>query len=280
MTTFKRVLLVLGLLAAPSVSFAQAISGTLTGSHNGYTETGSPKVDYALSLACSLTCSSSAPDLHFRARSGIDWKYASVSTENAGSVPTAVSSEIDKTGQYGGTLTKLTARAVTCECGGRIGEGGYIDLSSQPIVIPPRVDEPFLLSDNEHRVAITAKPKGGETVDVRIVGAGLDMTKSITEADFGGNDGYYVPFFPTEAGQVTITATLMPWNSSNSVPYTVGNGGTSGSSPGAGTAGTPSKTASDDSEGCALGGSPSFSLGLLLLCAIAMRRQRTVTERS
>jgi hypothetical protein len=285
MNSFRCALVTFCLLT-PSVSFAQAISGTLTGSHNGYDEYGTPKVDYAISLACSLTCGPTAPTLHYRARSGVNWNYASAPSESAGSVGTAVSYEIDMTGQYKatlqgriGTATRLIAPAVTCECGGRIGEGGYIDLSSQPIVIPPGLGEPFLLSGNEHRVAITAKPRGGETVDVHISGAGLDVTKSISEADFAGNDGFTVPFFPTQEGAVTIVATLMPWSSSKTISYGVGTGGTSSSKPDASTTGSPNAADSSTSKGCAVGTSPSFGVGLLLLSTVAARRRKSVVAR-
>jgi hypothetical protein len=272
----------ISLFCFASTAQAEAISGTIAGAFTGNKDD-IPQVPWSVSLTCSLVCEPSAPTLRYRMRSGVNWNYASSLKESAGYVGTAVSYDIDPTGQFSalltgthGTATVLRAPAVTCECGGRIGQGGYIDLVTVPILIPPKIAEPFMLSNTEYRVAVFAKPRGGETLEVTFVGAGLNITKSLTQAELESSN-QNVSFFPTAGGDIAITASLKPWNTSSSITYNL-DSRTTAPGPAAGPTGQagPAKTSAATSDGgcsSAPGSAPPLFL-MFLISLLARRRLR------
>jgi hypothetical protein len=260
------------LLCFATTARAEAISGTITGSFTGNKDD-IPQVPWSVSLTCSLVCEPSAPTLHYRMRSGVSWNYASSLKESADYVSTAVSNEIDPTGQYSslltgthGTATVLRAPAVTCECGGRIGQGGYIDLVTQPILIPPKIAEPFMFSNTEYRVAVSAKPRGGETLEVTFVGAGLNVTQSLTQKELEASN-QYVSFFPTAGGDIAITASLKPWNTASSITYNL-ESRTTTPGPAAGQPGPAKTPSTTNAGGCS--SAPDSASPLLLMCLIPL----------
>jgi hypothetical protein len=245
----------------PAVSLAQSISGTFSASFQGFGAYGEPQVQMDLALQCSLTCPPSAPTLHYAVAGGVDAYFVSAPSESAGSVSTGFASAVDPGGASStlstsfkpGSVFKLRAKSCTCWCGNRVGEGGYVDLESPQVVIPAWIGTPILSPPGrESSIILTATPRGSETVEVQMTGAGLNETRTLTQADFGTNGSVFVRFTPTMAGTVTVTATLRPSGVAQTRTYDItgsssssGTGGASGVGGGAG-----GGDGSSDGEGC------------------------------
>lgn len=266
--------------AVPAV--AASISGTLSATFDGFDEYRQPKTTVSLNLQCSLTCPPSRPELHYGVTGSTDAFFASAPTENTrvyfsagfGSADNGVNVTTDRSFKAGSAVIVKT-KSATCWCGNANGEGGFIDLDSNVMVIPPQmlIDETMRQNDDES-IIVNAVPRGSETVTVKLSGAGLDETRTLTQSDFGTQDGVFVRFTPTQPGTLTFTTTLNPHNATTTgsttvtardVPTGGGSGGGSGSSGGGG-------GSEEEPGGCSSTGALALiSLGGLLIRA---RRQR------
>lgn len=271
----RSLLVVAAVLASPA--FAQAISGTLTGTFEGFNEFGVPQTRLTLSLACSLTCGASAPVKTFRVNGGTSGYFVNESTESTGYVGTGFGS--DPTGQNSyvseqfeaGTAFVLKAKSATCHCGNAFGEGGYVDLESQPVVIPPWVTAGYIRAGDDSAVVVSAQPKGPETVTVKLLGAGLDQSLTLTPTDFGTNKSTFARFKPLSGGALEVTATLQPHGATRTLTIDVpanpnaGTGGGSGST-GGGSGGGGGDEPEPGPFGCSTGAlAPALGLALALL---------------
>lgn len=267
----RLLLAAVALLASPAL--AQAISGTLTGTFEGFNEFGVPQTRLTLNLTCGLTCDASAPTKSFKVNGGTGGYFVSAPTERTGYVGSGFGS--DPTGQNtyvseqfeAGTAFVLKATSATCQCGNRTGEGGYIDLQSPVVTIPPWITAGSIRAGSDSAAVISAQPKGGETVEVKLAGAGLDQTLVLTPADFGTSKSTFARFKPTAAGALAITATLRPHGATRtlSVDVPAGSGSGTGGGTGAGGGGGANNEPEPSSPGCsttALG--PALALGALL----------------
>lgn len=274
--------LLLALLAGAAPALAQpAISGTLTAAFESFDTFGTTNTRLTISLQCALTCDASAPEKRIYVAGGVDAFFASAPTQTTGYVssgfgqdPTGSSSYVSNSFQPG-TAFKLKAKSATCMCGNRTGEGGYVDLESAVVAIPP-----FMLRGvtaapgSEGSVLLRAKPLGAETVELRFLGAGLDRTTTLTAADFpGSQDTLIVPFTPTSEGMVTVTATLRPYGAAQTATFPVGAGTmTGGGGGGSGTGGGEGSDGTDGTDGG--GGCASTALAPALCLGLALLRRR------
>lgn len=203
--------------------FAQAISGTLGARFTGFGEFGQPNTRVELNLACSLSCPPSAPELTFRS-GPVDGHFVVETTQRSGSlsysffsaVRTTGTSAVDSTTFTPGSNFFLKAEGVTCQCGGRTGEGGFIDVVSAPVHIPPwiAVPSPSPKPGEFYLLLVSATPRLSETLTVTVKGAGADYTASFPASDFRSNTTFPsavpkrldVPF--AQAGTVTVTAVV------------------------------------------------------------------------
>lgn len=269
----RSLLVAAAVLASPA--FAQAISGTLTGTFEGFNEFGVPQTRLTLSLACSLTCDASAPVKAFRVNGGTSGYFVNDAMESTGYVGTGFGSDPSGQNSYvseqfeAGTAFVLKAKSATCHCGNRFGEGGYVDLESQPVVIPPWISAGSIRAGSDSAVVVSAQPKDPETVEVKLLGAGLDQTLTLTPTDFGTSKSTFARFKPLSGGALEVTATLKPHGASRTLTVDVpanpntgtggGSGGTGGGSGGGG---------GDEPEpfGCSTGAlAPALGLALALL---------------
>lgn len=259
-----------------SPAFAQAISGTLTGTFEGFTEFGGTQTRLTLNLSCALTCDASAPDKSLGVNGGTNGYFVNESTETTGYVRSGFGSDPSGLNTYvseqfeAGTAFVLKAKSVTCHCGNRFGEGGYIDLESAPIVIPPWITAGYVSGGADSAVVISAQPKGPETVEVKLLGAGLDQTLTLTPTDFGTNKSAFARFTPPSGGSLEVTATLKPHGASRTLTLNV-PAGSSGSGGGTGSTGGGSGGGGGDEPqpgpfGCSTGAlAPALGLALALL---------------
>ncbi|MFZ5445617.1 MAG: hypothetical protein ACOZQL_36835 [Myxococcota bacterium] len=276
----RKALLVVSLV--PTMAMAQqAISGTISAAFQGFNTYGQAEVQMSLALQCSLTCPPSAPTLHYGVRGLIDATFASAPTESAAYVSAGLATAVDPTGSASqvttnfkaGTVFRLKAKSCSCWCGNGVGEGGYIDLETPDVVVPARVHTASLSAPgSESSVLVSAQPRGSESVDVQLSGAGLSETRSLTAADFGSNDSVFVRFTPTTAGTVAITATLRPSGVAQTATFTISSGSSGaggGSGGGGGSTGGGAGGGGDEPSGCAV--SPVSPLLVLALAALARR---------
>ena len=184
---------------------------------------------------------------------------------------TAAEWESDLTDFSAGSAIALTAKSVTCFCGNQDGQGGFIDLDSPTVAIAPfivRVEVPYSVGQLVPFI-VTAKPRGSETVEVHLSGAGVEQRFTLTEADFGGgNTSNKAMVTPTEAGSLHAVATLQPYGLSDSYDRPIGgtNSGAGGGSQMLGTGGGGGNEAQP--MGCAA------APGSLLFGLLALLRRR------
>lgn len=275
----RALLLATAVLASPA--FAQAaISGTLTGTFEGFNEFGVPQTRLTMNLSCSLTCDASAPTKTFRVNGGTDGFFVNAPTETTGYVSSGFGGDPAGQNSYvseqfeAGTAFVLKAKSVTCHCGNRIGEGGYVDLESPAVVIPPWITASSLKAGYDDAAVIAAQPKGAETVEVKLLGAGLDQVLTLAPADFGTNKAAFARFKPLVAGTLTITATLQPHGAARSLTLDVAANPNAGTGGGAGGTGGGSGGGGGDAPvdpfGCT---AAPLSPGLLLAAALLRRRR-------
>jgi hypothetical protein len=269
----------LGVLLA-STAMAQAISGTLTATYLNSNQ-GSPTVQVDVNLACSLTCDTSAPVKHFRINAGISSQYASAPTEAAG-FSALYSTDLDLDGQASATSTNfkpgqtvfLKATSATCHCGNRIGEGGYIDITTPNLVIPALIStETSVRTGDDVYFSVRADLRGTEQVELAVSGGGLSKSRTFGVSDLS-QQGFAIDIIQfTAAGTATVTATLKPSGVTSTATWTVvarnsgtgGGGGSSGTGGGSGGGGEPTEP-----QGCsAIGGN-----ALMLLALALARRQK------
>ncbi len=219
----KRVLMAVWLSMASPV-FAQAISGTLSATFTGFNEFGQANTHVELNLGCALSCPVSAPELTYSA-SVIDGHFVAEPTQKAGGLSFSFASAVRTTGMAVGDTTifqagsnfSLKAEGVTCQCGGRTGEGGFIDIPSSAVNIPPwiAVPTPSPKAGAFYLLQVQATPRASETVTVTVKGAGADYTGTFPASDFRSTSTYpsafpkiiNVPVF-TQAGTVAVTAVV------------------------------------------------------------------------
>lgn len=272
----RALLLAVVTVAVPAM--AQAISGTVTATFDGFNEFGVPQATVTLALQCGLSCPPEAPALTYRVNGGSDAWYAAKRDERAdaylgaGFGSASDGQNVTDPGFKAGVGLVVKVKSATCHCGNRIGEGGYVDLESNVVAVPPWIsaDETMRQNDDE-AIVVSAKPRGSDAVEVKLSGAGLDETRTLTEADYGTDQSIFVRFKPTQPGTLNITATLQPYGATRSVISTVtardvpsGSGGGSGSNTGGGGGGP------EEPEGC----SSTGALSLVALGAWALRRRR------
>lgn len=202
---------------------AQAISGTLGASFASFNEFGQPTTHVELNLACALSCPISAPELTYGA-AFVDGFFDAEPTQSCGAlsysfvsgVRTTGMSTVDSTTFPAGSNFFVKARSVTCHCGNATGQGGYIDLLSGSVHIPPWITLPTspVTPGEFYLLMVTAAPRVGETVDVTVRGAGANYSASFPSTDFVSTASVPgavpkrldVPF--TQAGTVTVTAAV------------------------------------------------------------------------
>ena len=194
------------------------------------TRPGQPQVRLKLQLASSLTCPPSAPKLTFSVKGGVDAYFVAAPKEKAGYVSGGFASAVEKDGQSEAVITEIpagssffaVAKSATCQCGRRYGEGGYIDLQTAPLGIPPWVNLvlPAQVGQDDF-LAITAKPRGTETVEVHVTGGGLDLSQSYSVADFGTKNSLSLTLQPAKAEPLQVTATLQPVGATHTFTYPV-----------------------------------------------------------
>lgn len=273
------VVVVVSLMGAPAR--AADISGAINATFEGVNEFGVPSVKLDLNLSCALTCPPSAPTLHFGVAGGVGGKFAGDPTSTAGytsaffgSDPTGTNSTVTTSFPTGSAFFVL-AKSATCWCGNANGQGGFVDLQTGTVTIPPRMllDATARLTDNVY-VNIDARPMGTDTVDVRLQGAGFDEVRTLPATAFGGSSSSgsaQVIFQPKQAGTIAVTVTLQPYGVSSAVSQILiteknasatggGTGATGGGSGGGGSDAEPS--------GCAT------TPGLLLAAVALLLRQR------
>ncbi|MGV3625589.1 MAG: hypothetical protein ACO1OB_32560 [Archangium sp.] len=257
-------------------ALAASISGTLTATFDGLDAYDDPKTTVSLNLSCSLSCPQERPTLHFGVSGSTDAFFASAPSEDTrvyfsasfGSADDGRNVLTDRNFKAG-TAVVVKTRSATCWCGNANGEGGYVDLESAVMAMPPGIvrDETMRQNDDES-IIVKAMPRGAETVTVTLSGAGLDETRTLTPADFGTQDSLFVRFTPTQPGTLTFTATLNPYGVTNAKSTTVTarevptGGGSGGSGGGGGSEEEPS--------GC----SSTGALALISLGALLFRRRR------
>ena len=228
-------------LVVGAPALATDINGMLSGHFVSF-DRGIATTHMSLQLSCALSCPVQAPDLHFGVTGGVSAAFAQAPTESAGVISASFGTddmghnEKDTTAFPPGTAVVLTAKSATCWCSNRNGEGGYIDITSTAIAVPP-----FIATDTaEHRAGdqltliIDAQPRGSETISVKASGAGIDQTVTLTTADFGTQSSAFARFTPTAAGALHLTATFSPYTVFSTADVTVLDASATGTGGGAG----------------------------------------------
>lgn len=194
----------------------RAISGQFSARFESFSETGQPRVRLKLMLASTLKCPPSDPKLTFGV-AGVEVFFISDPREKPGVLGPEFAADLREDGVVDAVVTFLPpgsqvsarVRGATCQCGSRTGEGGAIDLHAQLVVIPPWVSfNGPLQAGSSATLTITAKPKGAETIEVKVSGAGLDLTKKFTAADFDRRTSVTWRVTPTAAGTLTTLAKM------------------------------------------------------------------------
>jgi hypothetical protein len=270
----RTVLVAALVLASPAM--AQAISGTIGATFEGF-QSGIPQVRVNVNLACTLTCDASAPVKHFAIVAGITSYFASASAETSG-YQALLSTDLDLDGQASvvttnlkpGSVNFLKATSATCHCGNRNGEGGFVDLTSTAVVVPPKISD-YLTQRVGYAmtVSVTSALRGSEQIELKAEGAGVSQTKVVGVADVA--QGMSVT--PSVVGPITLTATMLPSGISSTSTVQIldrvgsgtGGGGASGTGGGSGGGGGGAAP-----QGCSTTGG---GLGLVAL-ALGLRRRR------
>lgn len=266
----------LGCLVVATTSMAQAIGGTVGATLEGV-QAGSPQVRIDVNLTCALTCDASAPVKTFTMAFMRSY-YAAAPTESAGfsSIPSddiwmdGTSSFVSTSFKSGSTVF-IKAESVSCKCGNRTGEGGYITLSTGLVVIPALiVDQSRARVGDDVYFSAQADLRGSEQVELKVEGGGLSSSKRFGVADLS-SQGYAVwPIAFTAPGTATVTATLLPSNVSSTATWEIVARTTSATGGGAGSTGGGAGGGGGGAEpaGCSSVG------GLALLAALALLRRR------
>lgn len=273
-----RTLLTAVVLVASS-AMAAAIGGTMSATYLN-SDRGVPSVQVDVNLTCSLTCDASAPVKHFAIKAGIQSYYASAPTET-GDYSAFLATDLDLDGQASATSTSfkagqtvfLKAGSVTCQCGNRTGEGGYLDLTTTNVVIPANIStETSVRVGDDVYFSVAADLRGAEQVELKAVGGGLDTTKVFGVADLS-SQGYAINIIKfTAPGTATVTAKLLPSGVTSTQTWTVT---ANGSSTGGGTGSTGGGSGSGGGGGATSQGcSTTGGLGLLAMLVLALARRR------
>lgn len=252
------------------------ISGSLTGMFEGFNEFGVSRTRVSLSLQCGLTCDAAAPELTYRVTGDSGAWFTNKTDEKVagfsaffGSDPAGNNTLVSEA-LGAGVATTIIVKDASCHCGNRIGEGGFITLTSATVLIPPWISGDDMRAGYEDAVVISAQPRGNETVTVQLSGAGLDETRTLSVADLA-NDAAFVSFTPISPGTLTVTATLQPWGAPHTASFEVKPNSSSGSGGGSGSSGLGggSGGGGDDApQGCSTG------LGLLSVLPLAFLARR------
>jgi len=276
-------MIMMAVVVVASSAMAGAIGGTVTASYLN-SDMGPPSVQIDVNLTCSLSCDASAPTKHFAIVAGLQSYYASAPTET-GDLFAFYSSDLDLDGQASAVSTSfkagqtvfLKATSVTCHCGNRTGEGGYIDLITPNIVIPASIiPETSVRVGDDIYFSAAADLRGAEQVEMKAVGGGVNTSKRFGVADLTsqGYAIYHVTF--TEPGTATVSATLQPSGVASTATWTVlangaSTGGGGGSSATGGGSGGGSGGGTTPPSGCSTTGGLD-ALAMLAL-GLALRRR-------
>jgi len=203
---------------------AQDISGTFSAAFADFNEFGVPIVTMRLDLSCTLECPPSSPNLRYAVSGGADGHFLAEPSQKVGNVSagflTAVdpsgSSEYDSEAFPPGSRFNAIARSVTCYCGNAVGQGGYIDIATPDVTIPPWIFTPAETGavGEPIYIMITSAPRGPETLDVEVTGAGVSLTRKYTAEEAGGTGGspgtVMTEVTATQPGTVKVTAVVTP----------------------------------------------------------------------
>jgi hypothetical protein len=281
MTAPTRTLLTILLLASPA--WAVDISGTSTISAGPLKEFGTVDLTLTTNLSCALVCPPSAPTLHFAIAGLADLIATGDRTVSVAYVSVGFAAGVQPTGSTTSLITNLPAgssfalfnKSATCFCGGRTGEGGYIDITSNTISLPPFIKNALFFSPGKvgemSAVFIDALPTGAEKLTVTLKGGGLDQTVLLGASDCERSPPVCkVPFTPTVSGSLVVTATTAQQLSATRTFTIEGTGGSGGGQAGSGGGG-------GNPGGCShLPG--TLSLALLALGGTLRRRPRLPTS--
>ncbi len=215
---------------ASSAVPAKAIGGQFTAAFEGFTPEGLPKVRLKLQLSCRLTCPPSAPQLTYGVNGGADAFYVSAPKEKVGYISAGLVADVVKDGFSEVVTTSIPAgvnftaiaRSATCKCGNRTGEGGYIDLVTPAVAIPPWLMLAYPAKSGEQQMLlITARPRGEELIEVRLSGCGVDGNRTLTKSDYAGKTTVPWTITPTSEGVITAVAVLQPAGGSHTFKFVV-----------------------------------------------------------
>ena len=189
----------------------------------------------------------------------------------------------DTTNFPAGSNCFIKARSVTCQCGNRTGEGGFIGITSNTVSIPPwiAVPTPAPKPGAFYVLLVSASPRLSETVTVTVRGAGADFNATFPSSDFRSTSTtpsafskrIDVPF--TQAGTVTVTAVVTGGPMATKTFEVVSGGSTGGGSGGGSTGGgsgggSASGGGGGDPKGCT--SVPTLVPFALMLLALLRRR--------
>jgi hypothetical protein len=216
-------LLVVAALCLPLTSAAD-IKGTFPAEFSDFNEYGVPIVALRLDLTCSLQCPASSPVLHYAVKGGAEAHFIAEDSQTVGTVSSSFLLGVDPSGKSAydseafppGANFEATAKAVTCYCGNAVGQGGYIDITTPKVSVPPWIQPPFSppTVGEEMLILITSAPRGPETLDVEVTGAGIAFNQQYSAAEAGGSrkspGTVAVQVTATRADTVTVTAIVSP----------------------------------------------------------------------
>jgi len=219
-----RVALVVAIALAAVGSLAQAISGTFSAEFTDFNDFGVPTVRLKLDLACTLVCPQSSPNLHYAVKGGGSAHFLADPKQAVGSVSSGFVGGVDPSGKSSydseafppGANFSLTAEAVTCYCGNAVGQGGYIDLTTEDVSTPPWIQPPAdrIAAGEPTFIIISSAPRGSETLDVEVTGPGVDISKSYSATEAGGSGkgpgSVLIEVTATGPGPLKVTAVVTP----------------------------------------------------------------------
>lgn len=219
----RSTLLVVAALCLPITSAAD-IKGTFPAAFTEFNEYGVPIVALRLDLSCSLTCPASSPVLHYAVKGGAGAHFLAEASQTVGNVSSSFLEGVDPSGESAydseafppGANFEVTAKAVTCYCGNAVGQGGYIDITTPKVAVPPWIQPPFSppTVGEEMLILITSAPRGPETLDVQVTGAGIAFSQKYSAVEAGGSGKspgtVAVQVTATRPDTVTVTAIVSP----------------------------------------------------------------------
>jgi hypothetical protein len=285
--------LLLAVVLVGSPVLAADIGGTFTGMYVSTDSFGIPTVDFAMNLTCTLTCTTAAPVKHFGLGT-INAVFASEpQTQLCLNAITSLGSDVDLTGAAvshtnppPGSRVLGVSTGVTCWCGGSLarGQGGYIDLQTAPVIIPPtlKVLSSSPRAGEDLLFVVNGAPRGSETIDVTASGAGVSFTATLGPADLANGNSCptegtkLITVTPSSAGTLTMTATFQPGGSPVTVTQEIAAGSSTGGGSGSTGGGSGGSAGGGSGGGSAPGGCvavPSSSLAGLGLLLLALRRR-------